>query len=202
MGQIRSYRNLDVEVEHMRKLELWRWVFFTINSGYLIPVFSGRYADEWERPRRDTLLTPEEIERRGRTRGRFFPGFLGWYNARYSGHGFIFANEWVLKGGHEKDGMPIVCSTGEGLVLGIDPKYEAIFMGPDAEPDETLCIVFLVAMPIKQRVGQKLCHAGACDRGRGRKNDSSHRGSIPQRVIRKPVPLGSFEMTRVNTLHR
>ena len=46
VGQtLRSYRNLDVEVEHMRKLEEAFTLedgplSVTINSGYLIPVFS------------------------------------------------------------------------------------------------------------------------------------------------------------------
>ena len=66
-------------------------------------------------------------------------------SARFGARGSpIFANELVLKGGHEKDTlmpswrkMHPIRRVFEGLVLGIDPKYEAIFMGPDAEPDET-----------------------------------------------------------------
>ncbi|MBT3218449.1 MAG: hypothetical protein HN348_05110, partial [Proteobacteria bacterium] len=122
-----------------------------LTDGYLFPIFSGRFAGEWERNKGKALreLRDENSEIDLPTaEERGTKGFVGFVWTKGTGYlsvkledradSMVFANHMVSKMGYAKEDFtkvahgdkPFVTPISEGLILSIDPEIQAAYLGP------------------------------------------------------------------------
>jgi len=181
MGAPREDRSAGALTEHWRSLreleldpELFRLVeepivldegpvTLTLREGFLIPVFSGRYQDDWSRSRREILAklredrdAPQELPDEAQRGSRDLVGFVwvgdGTMSSTFPerGDALRLANDAVMKnrmtleeGQSIRNGGAVALPIDRGLILSSDPRLRDAFLGPEEnrQTDDPLEIV-------------------------------------------------------------
>ncbi|MCA9570312.1 MAG: hypothetical protein KC656_20855, partial [Myxococcales bacterium] len=155
----RSVDNLTLQPELYRQIEEPLVIregplTVTLQSGAMVPIFSGRFANEWEKQHEKMLkrLSAKEAEppapdQRG---SRDVVGFV-WLDGEATVELAVegadaqrLANRLVLEGGLPREAMaevvagaPFRTRADRGLVLSADPEVDTWFLGsPDGDPYE------------------------------------------------------------------